>query len=310
MSAETVSQQKHIAAILDHSEPLAPSALPRLSSLNESDLDFLKKSWAKTSGERRRQLIAQLVQLSQANFRLNFSDIFSFCLQDEDSAVRVDAIAGLAEEEDYRHISPLVKLLREDSSADVRKAAAVALGKFAMLGETGKLSAASTKAVYQALLAVLEDRAAGDELHCLALEAIAPLNLPQVKSLIEKAYRGSIASMKTCALRAMGRNCDMSWFSTLLRALSSDNTEIRYEATQALGKLGSEEALPYLIQLSGDKDSRVQEAAIRGLGETGGEEARQVLNRLSRSPRERIRKAAKAALKELNFYRDPLAQER
>jgi HEAT repeat protein len=309
VSAEAASQKKYIADILDPDQPLALFKLPQLSNLNESDLDFLKQSWGKASEERRRQIASQLMQLSQTNFRVNFSDIFSFFLRDKDEKVRADAITALADEEDYRHIAPMVHVVKEDSSAEVRKAAITALGKFAMLGEVGKLSPMSLKEVYHALLAVLDDASAGDEMHCLALEAIAPLNMPQIKERIEKAYRSSDMSMKICAVRAMGRNCDEMWFATLLRALGNKNAALRYESTVALGGLGSEEALPYLIKLSEDQDTKVQEAAIKGLGEIGGEEARQALNTLSKSLEQRIRNAAKRAIKELHFYDDSVTEE-
>jgi HEAT repeat protein len=309
VSAETASQKEYIADILDANQPLALFKLPHLSNLNESDLNFLKQSWGNSTEERRRQVVSQLVQLSQTNFRVNFSDIFFFFLHDKDARVRADAITGLADEEDYRHISPLVHMIKEDSSTEVKKTAVIALGKFAVLGEVGKLSATSIKEVCYALLAVLDDTSAGDEMHCLALEAVAPLNMPQVKERIEKAYRSSDVNMKTCAVRAMGRNCDEMWFATLLRALGSKNTAIRYESTVALGELGSEEALPYLIKLSEDEDTRIQEAAIKGIGEIGGEEARQALNNLSKSSEQRIRNAAKLALKQLHFYDDTLTEE-
>jgi HEAT repeat protein len=305
MRSGTPSKKKHIAQVLAPDELLVTSKLSHLSNLDEADLEFFKQSWERTSEGRKRQVISQLVHLGQTNFRLDFSSIFLFCLSDPDSMVRADAIAGLAEEEDYRYISPLVSLLKGDSSAGVREAAIVALGKFALVGELRKLSYASTNKVYQALLTVLDDSSAGDKLHCLALEAIAPLSLPRVKELIEKAYRSSNLSMKTCALRAMGHNCDMSWLTILIRELGSDNAKMRYAAVQAIGEIGSDEALPYLIQLSRDKDTQVQEAAIKGLGEIGGETARETLNRLIRSPQPRVRKAAKAAMSELNVYEEP-----
>ena len=309
MSVDEASQKANIVDLLDSSHPLALFKLPHLSNLTASDLDFLKQSWGNTSLERKRQIVSQLVQLSQTNFRVNFSDIFFFLLRDKDAKIRADAIAGLADEEDYRHIPPLVRVVKEDGSAEVKKAAVMALGKFAVLGEVGKLSATSIREVYQALLAVLDDASAGGEMHCLALESLAPLNLPQVKERIEKAYRSSDMTMKTCAVRAMGRNCDEMWFATLLRALGSKNAALRYESTVALGDLGSEEAIPYLIKLSGDEDNHVQEAAIKGIGEIGGEEARQALNTLSKSSQQRIRNAARAALKELQSYDNPLHEE-
>lgn len=306
MRQEAASNKKHIVATLDPTELLVPSKLIHLSNLNESDLDFLKQSWAITSTERRRQVISQLVKLSQTNFRVNFSEIFFYCLYDPDAQVRTEAVAGLADEENYRHISPLIQLLARDSSAEVKEAAVVALGKFAVLGEMGKLSDASTNEVYQALLAVLDDKSAGSELQCLALEAIAPLNLPRVPDLIKAAYRSKGSERKLCALRAMGRNCYEPWLSILVRELDSDNAEVRYEAAHAISELGAEEALPYLVRLSADKDSRVQESAIRGLAEIGSEEARQALNKLASSPQQRVSQAARAALKELIFDEEPL----
>ncbi len=306
MRQEAASNKKYIAATLDPNELLVPSKLIHLSNLNESDLDFMKQSWARTMTERRRQVIMQLVKLSQTNFRVNFSEIFFFCLQDLDAQVRAEAISGLADEEDYRHIAPLTQLLAKDSSAAVKEAAVLALGKFALLGEIGKLSTASTNEVYQALLAVLDDTSAGGELQCLALEAIATLNLPRVPDLIKAAYRSKSAERKLCALRAMGRNCNESWLSLLVRELDNDNAEIRYEAAHALSELGAEDALPHLIKLAADKDSRVQEVAIKGLGEIGSEEARQALTRLAKSSQQRVRQAARTALKDLDFDDEPL----
>jgi len=306
VSSETASQKKYIVAALDPTELLAQSRLIHLSNLNEGDLDFLKQFWARTATERRRQVIAQLAATSKTNFRVSFNEIFLFCLHDLDAQVRASAIAGLAEEEDYRHISPLIRLLKEDSSAEVREAAVVALGDFAMLSEMGKLSTASTNELYQALLAAVDDQSMGDTLQCRALEAIAPLNLPRVKDMIKAAYRSKSASRKLCALRAMGRNCDEAWLPILVKELDNENAEMRYEAAHAIAELGSDTALPYLVKLSENEDVRVQEAAIRGLGETGGEEARQALNKLAKSLQQRIRQAARAALKEFDFNQDSI----
>lgn len=307
MTQEAASKKKYIAEILDCNKPLAKSVLTYLSNLISSDLEFLKQFWAKTDTERRRETILNLVRLGQSNFRLNFSDIFFFCLRDPDSKVRAGAIVGLAEEENCEHISPLVKLLTEDSSAEVRGAAAIALGKFAVLGEIGKLSTFSTKEVYHALLAVLDNKSTSTEMKSLALEAISPLNLPRVKGLVEEAYHSNNVQLKVSAIRAMGHNCNLFWLADLLSELGSKDGEVRYEAVKAIGEIGSEDALPDLIRLLEDGDARVQEAAIKALGEIGGKGARKSLNILTRNPQERIRKAAKSALKEFDICEDPLS---
>ena len=95
----------------------------------------------------------------------------------------------------------------------------------------------------------------------------------------------------------------------MLAELSSNQAEIRYEAANACGELGAEEASSHLIELTEDEDAYVQEAAIRALSEIGGEEAGQTLNKLAGDREPRIRQAAKSALKELHFCEDPLSLE-
>jgi HEAT repeat protein len=306
VTSEKVSNKKYIAEVLDSNEILTISALSHLSNLNADDLDFFKKSWSRINTERKRQVISQMAHLSRDNFRLNFSEIFIYCLYDIDSKIRVASIAGLSEEENFQYISPLVHILKKDRSPEVREAAVTALGNFALQGEIGKLPPASTTKIYEAFIGILDDKASGIETRCLALVAIAPLSLPRVKDLIEEAYHSNDIKLKISAIRAMGRNCDPMWLKSLLNALESGNNELLHEAVRAIGELGAEEALPDLIKLLEDANIDLQEAVIRALGEIGGDESRQALSELSQNPQQAIRRAAKAALKELDFCNDPL----
>jgi HEAT repeat protein len=306
VTSEKTSSKKYIAEALDSNEILVTSTLSHLSNLNADDLDFFKQSWSRINIERKRQVISQLAHLSQNNFRLNFSEIFIYCLYDTDSKIRVDAIAGLSEEENYQYISPLVHILKKDSSPEVREAAVTALGNFALQGEIGKLSQACTTRIYEALIEILDNKASGIETRRLALEAIAPLSLPRVKDLIEEAYHSNDVKLKTSAIRAMGHNCDPMWLNSLLSALGNGNNELLHETLRAIGELGAEEALPDLIKLLEDSNTDVQEAVIRALGEIGGDESRQTLSELTQSPQQVVRRAAKAALKELDFCNDTL----
>ncbi len=104
----------------------------------------------------------------------------------------------------------------------------------------------------------------------------------------------------------MGRTCDPLWLTTLRNVLQSGDKELRHEAVHALGELGSEEALPDIVELLRDGDVQIQEAAVRALSEIGGDESRRVLTELVRSPQEGLRRTAKLALKELDICSDPL----
>ncbi len=300
---------RYIAEILDGSKPVTHSKLTYLSDLNAAELKFFEEIWAKASVARRQQVISQLAHLSEVDFRFDFSKVFVVCLHDPDETIRTQAIACLEGEENYRLISPLIQCLKEDNSSKVRAAAATVLGKYALLSEQGKLPANCRGEIYAALLQVLDNAGETCEVKRRALEAISPFTLPRVKEFIEKAYDTSDVKLKASAIYAMGRNCDSVWLTTLLTELNSKEAELRYEAANACGELGCEEAVPHLVGMIDDTDEQVQEAAIRALGEIGGEQARKALKRLAKSPQPRIRQAAKLALKELLFCEDPLSIE-
>jgi HEAT repeat protein len=307
MVAESSPRIQHVAEIFDSSKPVTSSKLVYLSNLSSEELKFLKEIWTNADATRRHQVISQLVHLSEVDFRLDFSSVFAFCLSDPDENIRIQAITGLDGEENYLLITPLLRALKEDDSAKVRAAAATALGKFALLGELDKLPTHYKNKVYTALLYVMDNKSETVEVKRRALEAVSPLNLPRVKELIEQAYHTVDVKLKSSAIYAMGRNCDYAWLNTLMTELNSDETEIRYEAANACGELGAEEAVPYLLKLIKDEDYQVQEAAIKALGQIGGDQAKQALNKLAKNPQPRIREAAKSALEEIQFCEDPLS---
>ncbi len=308
MIAELSPRIHQIAEIFEPSQPASSSKLTNLSGLNRDELKFLQEVWAKAEITRRRQVISQLVHLSEVDGKLDFSGTFAFCIHDPDEVVRTQTIAGLEIEENYQVIKPLLSALK-DSSAEVRAVAARALGKFALLAELGKLSDSFKDSIYSTLLETLDSKAETIEVKRRALEAISPLSLPRVKELIEQAYRTGDVKQKASAIYAMGRNCDPAWLTILLTELESNETEIRYEAANASGQLGDEKAVPHLLRLTKDEDNQVQETAIKALGDIGGDQAKEALNKLGKDPQARIRRAAKSALEEIDFCEDPLSSQ-
>ena len=127
MSTKLPFYKQCIDEILNPNEPLVNSKLVYLSDISGEDIELWEKAWPRTNAERRQQIISQLVSLSEADFKLDFSSTFTFCLNDPDEAVRIQAIAGLELEENHLLITPLVRSLKEDNSTKVRAAAAAAL---------------------------------------------------------------------------------------------------------------------------------------------------------------------------------------
>jgi HEAT repeat protein len=295
MPAELSPRLRCIAEISDSSKTVNSSKLVYLSALNSEELEFLAEIWTKTDLGRRQEIISQLVHLSEVDFKLDFSGVFVVSIDDPDETIRAQAVAGLDGEDNYLLIKPLVHALKEDISAKVRAAAAIALGKFALQGELGNLPSYYREKVYNSLLEVLDKKTELTEVKRRALEAISPFSLPRVKELIETAYHTDDIKLRASAIYAMGRNCDLAWLPTLLAELNSEEAEIRYEAASATGELGAEEAVPLLIEMTENEDQQVQEAAIKALGEIGSEPAKQALDKLTKNPQPSIRDAAKSA---------------
>lgn len=307
MSADIATTRKFISRILDAEELLVKSDLTRLSSLNKEEIEYLEKKWQKADLKRRRQIISHLVELTLKHFSLDFTEIYRFCLREKDAKIRAESITALADEENPLLINNFVSILKEDSSKEVRIASATALGKLSLLGELGNISEKNTDTVYNALLDVLDEKKENASIRASALEAIAPLNKPRVKGLIEEAYHSKEEVMKISAIRAMGLNCNRMWLTALIDELQNDDDKLRYEAAKACGELGEEDGALYLIDLIEDENPRIIEASIRAIGEIGGKEAKEILTRLTGNPKPRIRHAAEKALQELEFCEDPLS---
>ncbi len=288
-----------ISDLANSSKPLVNAKLTELSNLIPEELEVFKRSWLAIEPERRRQIVHRLVDLAEDNLELNFDSIFKHCLKDPDDEVRIKAIEGLWENEEASLINPLINLLKQDSSEKVQAMAATALGKFTILAEHKKLRACYVSGIQEALLSVLSDKNKSIEVKRRALEAVAPLGIPQVRTSITEAYQSHDSRLKISSIYAMGKNCDPCWLPILLNELSSTDAEVRYEAAGACGELEEEEAVPSLVKLVNDPDIDVQTSAIQALGKIGNAPARKCLEQCLRNPSEAIREAAKQALLEL-----------
>jgi len=296
-----------IASLSSPDKPLLNSRLAQLSNLSSEELRLLDQVWETIEPKRRRQIMSRLVELAEDNFELNFDAIFKSRLSDSDAEVRGTAIEGLWESEETSLIDPLINLLEQDSSEKVQAVAATALGKFALLAELKKLRPSHKSRISQALLAIIDDESKPLEVKRRALEAAAPLSLPQMKKAIMEAYHSGEPKLKISAIFAMGRSCSRSWLPILLRELTSTDAEIRYEAAGACGELGEKEAVPYLIELVNDDDVELQLAAIKALGKIGAPEAKGCLEQCLDNPNEIIQQAAGQALYELEAGEEPLS---
>jgi len=306
MEAVPVNIKQTISDMANSEKSLVNASLADLSNINPDELNYLSQVWPTIEVDRKRKIISRLLELAEDNFELNFDSIFKNCLRDPDAEVRTKAIEGLWENEETTLIFPFIRMLNEDSSEAVQAAAAKSLSKYALLAELKKLGPSSSSRVSQALLAIIVDDSKPKEVWRRALEAAAPLSLPEVKNAIEKAYKSNDPKLKSSAIYAMGRNCDSLWMPILIKEMSSPDSNSRYESAGACGEICDDEAVPYLIKLIQDKDPEVQQAAIAALGKIGGAKAKQQLLKCLNSPDEIVSEAAEAALKQIDAEDDSL----
>lgn len=134
--------EKALSHISNTDELLNVRHLYALSGLTRAQFERFRQIWPTIEPRRRQSVMRSLAELTEQSFEVNFDPIFILALGDEDSEVRAAAIEGLWENEDQALIGPLVHLLRADEATYVRAAAAIALGRFVLLGELEEIDRA------------------------------------------------------------------------------------------------------------------------------------------------------------------------
>jgi HEAT repeat protein len=194
--------------------------------------------------------------------------------------VRIQAIRLLWESEDKKLIPIYLKLLKDEQSADVRSAAANALGLFVYLGELEKIPEATHHQVEDQLLKVVKSRDKV-EVRRQALESLGYSGRDEVVPLIQSAYEDKNPDWMASALYAMGRSCDERWKKQVLSQLHAPNLDIRKEAITAAGELELSSARPALLDLLHDEeDLEIRRALIWSLSKIGGEGVREKIDEL------------------------------
>ena len=302
----TVTLPDLLTDLTDAGKPVTYSGLLQLTDLPVEGLAELKIAWPKLSTERRREVIRKLVELADDNVELDFSSVFKSCLSDTDDAIREMATKGLWETEDRTMIRPLVKLLENDTCAEVRASAAMSLKNFAVMAQNGKLLARDGDRIRQALLAVVNSPTEDIDVRRRAIEAVASFNTSETNGAVREAYESDNPTLVQSAVYGMGQSSNPAWLPTVLDEMSNPLPAVRFEAATACGLLGEETLVPHLLRLLRDDDPEVRLASIKALGMIGGTMAKNALQLHLSDEDEAIEEAAREALIGLEFEDDPL----
>jgi len=280
--------------------------LYHLSALESDEVERLRQAWPLVSIKVRRQLVARLVEAAEADFELEFTDVFRLGVEDENPEVRAISVEGLWEDEDVRLIPLLIQLLTDEESSRVRAAAARSLGRFVLLGELEKIRPRLFNQAYDTLLATCCEENETVEVRRRAVESLAYVGVESVAELIHQAYLDPDEKMRVSAVFAMGRSGDRRWATHVKKEIFNPSPEFRYEAARACGELQLSDVVEDLEELADDVDAEVREATLWALGQIGGDRAQEILEHYSASDNEATSTAAQAALNELLFLHGDL----
>lgn len=286
---------------LSEETTLSPSLLFAFSDLTRAELQDFAKTWLTLSADRRRRITQAMVELAEERFEADFTRIFRYLLDDEDAAVRATAINGLWEDDDTALIRLFIAAMRSDPGAQVRAAAAEALGRFLLFAETKRIPAVYGDEIQAALLASIRNIGEDQLVRRRAIESLAYIGDETIRNIVTAAYADDDAKMRATAIFAMGRSADPYWKRTVAQELYSPDPQIRFEAARAIGELEFKAAVPRLIELVDDPDREVSAAAITSLGQIGGKAARAALVVVIEEGDEVTSELAHDALDELEF---------
>jgi HEAT repeat protein len=290
-----------LALLAAENRPVRTIDLADISDLSRSQVAEFHAAWHDLSPSRRLELITVMVEQAETNIHLIFHAALRVCLTDDDPQVRRLAIEGLWEDERVSLVPILSGLLAHDPAADVRSAAATALGRFVLLGVLGDIAEEPARQAEDALHLAWERSGEPVSVRRRVLESLAPTDTADLHVLIGDAYYSDNELMRQSAIFAMGRSANPRWNKIVLAELNSREPAIRFEAAEAAGEMAIRAAVQPLIQRLDDPDKDVREAAALALGKIGGPVARRALEALAAGDDERLAEAAMEALEELLF---------
>ena len=303
MSFETT-----LADLADPAKRPTSQQLVDFSNLDAAEVAALEEVWGEIEPLRRYRLVHDLADMTQDNVELNFDAVHKLALRDEVPEVRRAALAGLYEYEGRDLINPLATALREDPDVDVRREAAIGLGRYALAGELGYLREGDISTVREALIESTEDLEEDERVRARAIEALGALSGDETDNLIESIYHEDSLWLKVGAVDSMGRSANEIWLPLVLRELQNPAPEMRHAAAFAAGEIGEEEAVPALRHMArSDPDHEVQTVAVRAIGAIGGVQARVALKSLLYEGDDDLRETIQETMTEMLEEEDPLS---
>lgn len=217
---------------------------------------------------------------------------------------RAADILGEVDAPDRDVVNPLVTVVQQDESDDVRAAAIDALDQRhaieELVGELTGEEVPTEGAEWARAEALVETLSANrPELRMASANALGRIgNRAGTKALV-KRLGDPDPRVRARAARALGRIGDPRAISALQKRLDDQSVEVRREAADSLGRIGSEEALDALLSLLDDESETVRRIAASSLGNFGSAKPIDALISLLSDENEAVRRSSVFSLIEI-----------
>lgn len=295
---------KTMANLQDEMASLAEIHFASLNDLSRDEQAVVVAGWSRIPLEKRQKLLSVLDELASDDFQMDFTALFRIALKDTDAEVRRLAVEGLWMDEKPTIIRPLLMMVTQDESSDVRASAADMLGSWVLLGEYEEIHTERVVEIVETLVKIVSNTAEVLIVRARALESLGYSHDERVPTIIERVYKAPDPQARRSAIKAMGRHGDDRWAPTIRKELNNDDPAFRFEAVRAAGEMADRGSTARLIALVKDSDREVREMAVWALGEVGGKQAEATLKQLAKGDDPVLRKLAKEALTELKMLED------
>lgn len=250
------------------------------SDASPDDLPRIQAVWDQLPASQRIAIMNRVAEASEVDFTLDYAQFARVGYTDSDPHVRVAAIKAAWADINPQTLQILLDLTRNDPVDAVRAAAIGQAGAFIELSELEEFDADAAAEAEVLALQLFNDPQQDLEVRRHALEAVSNASRQEVPAMIEAAYNHEHPLMRLSAVVAMGNSCDERWSRQVDFELSSDSTEMCFEAIQSAGQIGLTGSVNKLSELGYSQDEQLREAAIWALGEIGGEQALDALEEL------------------------------
>lgn len=290
-----------LSELADPEKPLSLTAYPLLSDMPGTVFNRVVSLWPTVDAEKRDTIARTMADIAEDNYQVDYAPFFNLFTQDERESVRLAGLDILWDSDNTDLVRPIIEIMQNDASTEVRASATATLGHFIMMAQWGEISEVVEGPILDALFEVLDNPVTPLLMRKAALESVAPAPHPRVKELIQEAYDKGDDSMQISAVFSMGRSADPYWVPTLRGELESIDSEMRLEAARAIGTIGDSSSSDELAELAKhDEDLEVRLASIHALSQIGNQTAAAVLSQISEEDdNEEIQEAVEEAIESM-----------